>query len=173
MNEREASGTDVAQEPVCGKIDIPHRWLPDMHEKIEIRPARAGDAAALVPLLGELGYPADATQAASRLARVTSDPQAVALVACTASGVCGLATAHAHHALNRDEAAVQLTLLVVASAARGSGAGRCLVAAAEAWARRRGATRLVVTTAVHRAGAHAFYERLGYELTGRRYARPL
>lgn len=140
---------------------------------IEIRHARAGDTTALALLLGELGYPADATQTASRLARVAADPQAVALVACTASGVRGLATVHAHHALNRDEAAVQLTLLVVASGARGTGAGRCLVAAAEDWARQRGATRLVVTTAVHRGGAHAFYERLGYELTGRRYARPL
>ena len=80
---------------------------------------------------------------------------------------------HAHDALNRDEPAVQLTLLVVASDVRGTGAGRSLVSAAEAWAQQRGATRLVVTTAVHRAGAHAFYERLGYELTGRRYARPL
>jgi hypothetical protein len=40
-------------------------------------------------------------------------------------------------------------------------------------ARQRDAAGLVVTTAVHRAGAHAFYARLGYELTGRRYARPL
>jgi GNAT superfamily N-acetyltransferase len=144
-----------------------------MSERVEIRPAESFDAAALAVLLGELGYPADATQAASRLARVAADPQAVALVACTVSGVCGLATVHAHHALNRDEAAVQLTLLVVANGARGSGTGRCLIAAAEDWARQRGATRLVVTTAVHRAGAHAFYERLGYELTGRRYARPL
>lgn len=144
-----------------------------MHETIEIHLAHAGDAAALALLLGELGYPADATQAASRLARVAADPQAVALVARTADRVRGLATVHAHHALNRDEAAVQLTLLVVASDARGSGAGRSLVAAAEDWARQRGATRLVVTTAVHRSGAHVFYERLGYELTGRRYARPL
>lgn len=144
-----------------------------MSERIDIRPAETSDAAALAVLLGELGYPTDATQAASRLARVAADPQAVALVACTASGVCGLATVHAHYALNREEAAVQLTLLVVGSGARRSGAGRCLVAAAEDWARQRGAMRLVVTTAVHRAGAHAFYERIGYELTGRRYARPL
>jgi len=144
-----------------------------MIEHVDIRPAEISDAAALAVLLGELGYPADATQAASRLARVATNPQAVALVAARGDTVCGLATVHAHHALNRDEAAVQLTLLVVASDARGTGVGRCLVAAAEDWARQRGATRLAVTTAVHRTGAHAFYERLGYALTGRRYARPL
>ncbi len=140
---------------------------------IKIRHACARDAAAVALLLGELGYPADAAQAASRLARFAADPQAVVLVACTADRVRGLATVHAHQALNRDEAAVQLTLLVVASDARGAGVGRCLVTAAQDWARQQGALRLVVATAVHRSGAHAFYERLGYELTGRRYARPL
>lgn len=144
-----------------------------MTERVDIRPAETSDAAALAVLLGELGYPADATQSAQRLARIAGDPRAIALVAARGGTVCGLATVHAHDSLNRDESAVQLTLLVVASGARGSGAGRALVAAAETWAERNGASRLVVTTAVHRAGAHAFYERLGYELTGRRYARPL
>jgi hypothetical protein len=31
----------------------------------------------------------------------------------------------------------------------------------------------MVTTHIRRADAHAFYERLGFELTGRRYVRPI
>lgn len=142
-----------------------------MPDSLEIRPATAGDAAALAVLLGELGYPADAAQTAARLARLAQDPRTATFVAVRGTNVAGLATVHAHDALNRDEPAVQLTLLVVAATARGSGAGRTLVAAAEAWAERQGAQRLVVTTAVHRAGAHAFYERLGYTQTGKRYTR--
>jgi GNAT superfamily N-acetyltransferase len=142
-----------------------------MAERIGIRVATRGDAAALAVLLGELGYPADPAQTAARLGRLAQDYRAATLVAVRDTNVLGLATVHAHDALNRDEPAVQLTLLVVGAAARGSGAGRALVAAAEAWAERQGAQRLVVTTALHRAGAHAFYERLGYSLTGKRYTR--
>ena len=54
---------------------------------------------------------------------------------------------------------------------RGRGVGRVLVGVVERWAADRGADRLVLTTAVHRAEAPAFYERLGFEHTGRRYAR--
>jgi hypothetical protein len=43
----------------------------------------------------------------------------------------------------------------------------------QAWALERGADRLVVTTALHRADAPTFYERLGFEHTGRRYVRRL
>jgi hypothetical protein len=32
---------------------------------------------------------------------------------------------------------------------------------------------VAVTTALHRADAHAFYERLGYAFTGRRYVKTL
>lgn len=142
-----------------------------MRDTAEIRPALAADAERLAPLLGELGYPADAGQVRERLARFDGDAGAAAFVAVVGGAVGGLATVHAHHALNRDEPAVQLTLLVIAGTLRGSGVGSALVAAAERWAERQGARRLVVTTAVHRAGAHAFYERLGYTLTGRRYTR--
>ena len=45
------------------------------------------------------------------------------------------------------------------------------VVQAERWGRERGADRLVVTTALHRADAPPFYEALGFEHTGRRYVR--
>ena len=45
--------------------------------------------------------------------------------------------------------------------------------ALEAEARRRGGKFMVLNTAHRRADAHAFYEALGYEHTGRRYAKPI
>ena len=48
---------------------------------------------------------------------------------------------------------------------------RALVDEAEAWARAQGCRRIIVTTALHRTGAHAFYERIGYAHTGRRYGK--
>jgi hypothetical protein len=43
----------------------------------------------------------------------------------------------------------------------------------ERWAVEAGCTRVAVVTAHHRSDAHAFYERLGYEHTGRRYGKSL
>jgi GNAT superfamily N-acetyltransferase len=40
-------------------------------------------------------------------------------------------------------------------------------------ARELGCARLTLTTHLRRAEAHAFYERLGFEFTGRRYVRML
>ena len=75
--------------------------------------------------------------------------------------------------LEYDEPAGKLAALVVDEARRGTGVGRALVEAIEAEARARGCGILFVTTAERRADAHAFYERLGLEYTGRRYAKTL
>jgi len=48
------------------------------------------------------------------------------------------------------------------SAWRGQGIGRTLMEAAEAWARQRGATRLVLNVWEFNTGALSFYESLGY-----------
>jgi GNAT superfamily N-acetyltransferase len=73
--------------------------------------------------------------------------------------------------MNHEAPIGQLTLLVVDERHRSRGVGRTLVAAAEEWARARGAKRFVVTTALRRADAHAFYEKLEFKHTGRRYGK--
>src|SRR4051812_16160434 len=65
--------------------------------------------------------------------------------------------------VERDDPSCRLTALVVAPEARGRGVGRALFARAEREARGRGCVQLEVTTAEHRAGAHEFYERMGFE----------
>jgi ribosomal protein S18 acetylase RimI-like enzyme len=52
--------------------------------------------------------------------------------------------------------------LGVLSAWRGQGIGQTLMEAAEAWARRHGATRLVLNVWEFNTGALGFYETLGY-----------
>jgi len=54
--------------------------------------------------------------------------------------------------------------LVVDSRARGKGIGRTLMTAAEAWARERGYTRLMLRSNTIRAEAHRFYQNLGYTI---------
>jgi GNAT superfamily N-acetyltransferase len=140
---------------------------------IDVRPARDDDASAVAELLGHLGYPAPPAEIPARLARLRANDDAETLVAVADGRVVGLATVHARDVLHHARPVAQLTALVVPPDMRGRGVGRTLVAAVERWAATRGADRLVLTTALHRAEAPAFYERLGFEHTGRRYARHL
>jgi GNAT superfamily N-acetyltransferase len=140
---------------------------------LRIRAPLATDGSALAALITALGYPTAPETVPTRLRRLATDPRATVMVAESAGEVVGVATVHLRDGIHVDAPVAQLTALVVSEGARGTGVGRGLVAAAEAWARRQGAARIVVTTALHREGAHLFYERLGYTHTGRRYGREL
>jgi GNAT superfamily N-acetyltransferase len=140
---------------------------------LTIRPPTAADSSAIAALLDELGYPARADAVPARLARLGADPHAIILLAERAGEVAGLITVHLRDTINHEQPLAQITALVVAERARGEGVGRGLVLAGEQWARQRGAARVVVSTALQRADAHQFYERMGFVHTGRRYARSL
>ncbi len=136
-----------------------------------VRDARLEDAEAMSRLCTQLGYPAQSSAMPSRLARIQNDPNARVLVADSDDGPIGLATVHLRHTMNHEAPIAQLTLLVVDETRRSRGVGRALVAEAERWARAQGSHRIVVTTALQRADAHVFYERIGYRHTGRRYGK--
>jgi GNAT superfamily N-acetyltransferase len=138
-----------------------------------VRKPTIDDAEALARLATQLGYPAGAASMPDRLTRLDSDPNARAFVVSDGEQVVGMTTIHLRDTLNHPTPIAQITLLVVDEMVRSRGAGRALVEAAERWARTRGAKRVAVTTALDRTGAHAFYERLGYRHTGRRYAKDL
>ena len=142
-----------------------------MSERVEIREASVADASAMARLCVQLGYPAESNAMPERLQRLARDPNARALVATQGERVVGLLTVHLRDTINHEAPIGQITLLVVDEAIRSRGAGRALVEAAEAWARSRGTRRITVTTALDRGGAHAFYEKIGYSHTGRRYGK--
>jgi GNAT superfamily N-acetyltransferase len=140
---------------------------------ITIRVIQPLDLPVVAALLGELGYPASVDELPSRLERLQQDGRSAVYVAARGPEVVGLATVHCFAAIHASTPVALLTSLVVAESVRGQGVGRRLVDAAENWARESGCGRIIVTTAEHRSSAHAFYESLGWEYTGRRYARIL
>ncbi len=137
-----------------------------------IRDARADDADAVARLLTQLGYPSDPGAVDERLERLRVVGDRV-LVAELDGDVVGLAHLQVTPAIERDRPAAKLGALVVDEVRRGNGIGRALVAAIEDEARLRGCELLFVTTGKRRHDAHAFYERVGLEPTGRRYSRTL
>jgi GNAT superfamily N-acetyltransferase len=134
-----------------------------------VRDARPSDAAGIAQLLTELGYPVSPQRLGRRLQVLAGERATRVFVAEAGDELCGVAAIHALHLLERDDPTCRLTALVVAPEARGRGVGRALFARAEREARGRGCVLLEVTTAEHRAGAHEFYARMGFEERPRRY----
>jgi GNAT superfamily N-acetyltransferase len=139
---------------------------------LTIRDAEPGDAAALAGLLAQLGYPARSEAIASRLERlrIVGDQLIVAVLD---EAVVGLAQLHVSPTIEHERPAAKLSALVVDEARRGEGIGRALVDAALTEAKARNCAVFFLTTSERRGDAHAFYERLGLEQTGRRYGLTL
>lgn len=138
---------------------------------VTVRDALPSDAADMARLTAQLGYPSGEAELPGRLARLSADSNARAFVAEVDARVAGLVTIHLRYTLNHSAPIAQITLLVVDESVRGRGVGRALVAACERFAMDRGTRRINVTTQLSRAGAHAFYESVGYTHTGRRYGK--
>ena len=142
-------------------------------EAVVIRPAEIGDASRIAELITELGYPTTLEIMTERLSAILADPYYLTLVADTDAEVVGVAGARLGRYYEKDGRYAQLVVLSVASTARGRGIGAQLVEAVERWAATNGARDVVVTSALHRAEAHGFYERRGYLRTGFRFVKQL
>lgn len=140
---------------------------------MELRPARVEDAARIAALLGQLGYPASPEEAARRL-KVMNDSDADEVwVAERENTIVGIVAIHVSAALEYDGDVAKVSAIVVDEAVRRQGVGEQLMAVAEREARRRGCVLLFLTTAERRKDAHAFYRSLGFDETGRRFAKAL
>lgn len=139
-----------------------------------IRDGTPDDAPGLVPAFAALGYPAEPAPLRARLAAImTDDPTARILIANIGQEIVGFACLHETPMPHRPTAVGRITAIAVTDAARGSGAGRMLVEAAEAHFTSRGIARMEVTSGAHHAAAHSFYRHLGYADNGIRFAKQL
>ncbi len=140
--------------------------------------ARAEDAGSVAALVNEAyrgggGWTTEARLLsgpridAAGIAALIARPDSVLLLLEEAARVAG--SVH----LERRDSYAYLGLLAVEPARQGGGAGKRLLAAAEAWmARAWGTTQVRMTVLTARAELLAFYERRGYRRTGRVEAFP-
>jgi GNAT superfamily N-acetyltransferase len=140
---------------------------------VRIRPGSRDDAPDIATLLGQLGYPAEAEQVERRLDVVLGTGATSLFVAEADGRVVGLSVLQVSPTLEYDGLAGKLGALVVDEEHRRRGIGEALVRAVETEARSRGCVLVFLTTAERRGDAHAFYASLGYEETGRRFAKLL
>ncbi len=144
-----------------------------MLPSITIRSAVSTDVSAIAGLLDQLGYPTTPQEAATQLARLREFPNTTELVAELQGKVIGLVTGHVFPSIHAPSPVAWITTLVIDQQHLHSGVGKQLCTVIEAWAQNQGAKRVSVTSGKHRDGAHAFYERIGYERTGLRLSKAL
>jgi ribosomal protein S18 acetylase RimI-like enzyme len=143
-----------------------------MSAAVAVRAARRGDAPSLVRLIDMLGYPHTEADVGHRLVAL-SEAGLTPLVAEREGRVIGCLTLSVMTVLHRPKPVGRISMLVVDEPCRGAGIGTLLVAAAEVRLREKGCGLVEVTSNARRTRAHAFYERLGYERTSLRFAKPL
>jgi N-acetylglutamate synthase-like GNAT family acetyltransferase len=138
-----------------------------------LRRATPDDAEQVAELLGQLGYPAEVSAVRRRLERLTDSTVDETWLVERGGEIAGVVGLHVSESLEHDGPVAKISELVVDERLRGKGIGRTLMEAAEREARRRGCVLLFLTTAERRQDAHRFYRRLGFEETGRRFAKSL
>ena len=138
-----------------------------------IRPATAVDLERIAVLFGQLGYPNDAAQLATRLAAVPAGDTMQILVAHDGNTVVGVAVVHVMAPLHMPDHWALLSALVVDDAHRSGGTGAALLQGAEAFAIGHGCAQLELSSNVARIRAHEFYERQGYREKRVRFVKAL
>jgi len=128
---------------------------------VSIRQMTAEDIPVSRLLLSQLGYPMDAHEIRRRYHAVARSGDHSLMVAEQDGCIIALCHMYARPSLDKPPEAV-VQALVVDQAFRGSGVGKTMMAAAEAWASDHGFTSVALGSHVSRPDAHAFYEAIGY-----------
>jgi GNAT superfamily N-acetyltransferase len=167
----------LTQRSASSRLDVNRGWRVFSTllsvGSVKIRDAHREDGPALAQLVGQLGYPASVEALARRVERLAASAADRLVVAELEGQIVGLASVHVSLALEYDEPAAKLSAIVVDERYRRRGIGEALVTAIEEEASKRGCCLIFLTTAERRGDAHAFYRKLGYEETGRRFAKSL
>ena len=136
----------------------------------EVRAARAGEEAAIVPLYEWLFAPPgsrpaawDERRAAVALRQAIDSHDACVLVAEDDGALVGFCTGYQDLHSVRFGYRAWVEDLAVAPDRRSERVGKALLDAAKAWGRERGATHLELDSAEGRTDAHRFYQREGYD----------
>lgn len=144
-----------------------------MSDELVIREAQDTDGSAIADLLGELGYPNEASFVEGRLQLVAGSAGDRVLVAERDGEVLGFVSLHLMPLFHQEGDLCRITAVAVSGSARRQGVGRRLVGAAEEFADANGAIRVEITSGEHRPVAHAFYRQVGYAEEGRRFVKHL
>jgi GNAT superfamily N-acetyltransferase len=122
------------------------------------------DAESVCSLSEQLGYSMPVSTTQNRILTVLDQPGHCAFVGEQDGVVVGWIHLYISHIIESTNSHVEIGGLVVDEACRGQGIGKALVQAGENWTLKCGLLDIRLRSAVKRIDAHAFYEKLGYQL---------
>jgi len=134
-----------------------------------IREAVPDDATAISALLLQLGYPLDPVTIRDKIGAFAHSISCC-YVAEGSSGVVGMLSMSLVPSFDQVGSVARITSLVVLDSSRGHGAGRDLVAVAEAYAWSHRCIQIEVSSD-GRLGAEGFYARKGYTVDADRFIK--
>ena len=145
---------------------------------VQVREADPDDWEDVMELLAELGRPdvrddADEPRHRARFEEYLARDDALALVAEDDGVVVGFVDVEFRQRLNFLQPEAWVPDLVVAEAARGTGAGRALLEEVERRAVERNSWGIALESANWRESSHAFYEHVGWKDVAKAFSRVL
>lgn len=137
-----------------------------------IRHAEPGDIPRLSQLMSHLcGHPISEHEAAERLAWVQHSPIDQLLVLEQENEIKGLLGFRLRENIEEPSRYGEISVIVTDPQARRQGVGQALIAHAEALAEHYGCKGTWLVSGLAREEAHAFYQQLGYQITGYRFVK--
>ena len=145
---------------------------------MQVREARSEDWEHVKELLAELGRPdvrddPDEPRHRARYEQYLERDDTLALVAEDDGAIVGFVDVEFRQRLNFLQPQAWVPDLVVAEAARGTGAGRALLEEVERRAIERDSWGMALESANWRESSHGFYEHVGWGDTGKAFSRTL
>lgn len=140
---------------------------------LEVRAAILQDAAVIVDLYKQLGYPDASGGVEGRLSRLIGDDASHVLVAVNQSQVIGVLVMHVFHPLHVARPWAVISSLVVDETQRSHGAGRALIAQAQRASEEHACAHVELACSERRTSAHGFYESQGFVEIRKRFVKKL
>jgi GNAT superfamily N-acetyltransferase len=138
-------------------------------DQLSLRSLTVEDAVKVAAFTVQLGYELEPEEARVRISEVLGASGHHAFGAFADDILLGYL--HCYQAPTIDKGMIlRVQALVVDERVRGSGAGRTLMTEAERLARELGCSSVILSSNERRTGAHAFYERIGYQRSSPSYS---
>ncbi|GIN72644.1 N-acetyltransferase [Bacillus sp. J14TS2] len=131
---------------------------------MQIREATVNDIEVLTSLMEQLGYPTTIESMKTRMNHIEASPDYHTLLASYDGKVIGMIGLVKGYYYEMDGFCIRIVAFVVDSNYRGKGIGKKLLAEAESWARKIGATGIGLNSGnrPERFTAHKLYKSMGY-----------
>lgn len=128
---------------------------------MKIRVAKAGDAAKIAVLSGQLGYPISEQDAINHLCHTIADSDQKLFIAELDSQIVGWVHIQ-KETLFMEQPLAEITGLIVDDRHRKKNIGKRLVQESIQWAKQKGLLKIRVRSNVTRSESHSFYKAIGF-----------